>query len=442
MTTQTMAPATLPPKKREIFGWAMYDFANSSYTTIVISILYSAFFVSYLVPDDSKWHDVYWSIAMNISTLIAMFAGPLAGILCDYSGRKKVYLGLTTVVCALFTMLLFFVQPGQIWFGILLIVVSNTAWMLGEVFCASFLTDLADNKNMSKISGIGWGIGYVGGLTSLIVVLFGIVTADPSVDPDAYVRQHQWAMVFTGVFFLAAAIPTFLLVKERSVPKPGFEKLQFRKLFGAAANQMKHSWKIVKDLPVLFEFFLVFTLYSAAMAIIVQFVGIYIDAELNMSQGQKTTIFLALQVSAMVGAIAFGYLERFLGPKNTIMATLIWWMMGVLGIYFLVPLSNMVGMTPQNFFTIIGIVAGAGLGATQSSSRAVVGLLSPKAHASELFGFWGLFVRLSTIIGSMSFAIVSDTMGRQTALLVILGFFFLGAVALSRLNIDKGVISH
>lgn len=442
MTTQQFETSEMPPKKREIFGWAMYDFANSSYTTIVISILYSAFFVSYLIPVDSQWHDVYWSIAMNISTLIAMVAGPIAGVLCDFSGRKKLYLAITTAVCAVFTMLLFFVEPGQIWFAILLIVISNTAFMLGEVFCASFLTDLANNDSMSKISGIGWGIGYIGGLTSLIVVLFGIVTADPGTDPAAYIKQHQWAMVFTGFFFVIAAIPTFVLVKERSRPQPGFEKLQVGKLIRAATQHIKHSWDIVKDLPVLFEFFLVFTLYSAAMAIIIQFVGIYIDAELHMSQGQKTTVFLALQVSAMVGAVGFGYLERLLGPRNTIMATLIWWMVGVLGIYFLNPLAAMVGMTPQNFFTVIGVIAGAGLGATQSSSRAVVGLLSPKAHASELFGFWGFFVRLSTIIGSISFALVSDLLGRQTALLVIFAFFFLGAVALSRLNIDEGIIDQ
>ena len=442
MTTMTAVPEQNPVKKREIFGWAMYDFANSAYTTIVISIVYSAFFVNYLVPEGSAWRDLYWSIAINISTFLAMFLAPIAGVLCDFSGHKKVFLAVNTLVCSVFTCLLFFVDPGQIWLGITIVVISNTAWMLGEVFCASFLTDIATKENMGKVSGIGWGIGYIGGLTSLIIVLMVLVTADREVDLDLYIAQNQWAMLFTGLFFLLSAIPTFMLLKERSKPEPGFETIHWPTLIKAAIERMVHTVQIIKQLPVLFQFFLVFTIYSAGIAVIVKFFGIYVDSELGMSTGDKTNLFLALQISSLIGAIAFGYLESWIGPKKTIFSTLIWWICGILAIYYLNPLAAAVGMEPTKFFIIIGLVAGAGIGATQSASRAVVGLLSPKKYSAQLFGFWGMFGRIAIVVGSLSFALVSDTLGRQQGLLVVLGFFVAGAIAILFVSLDQGIIDN
>ncbi len=440
MTSITAAPAISPVKKREIFGWAMYDFANSAYTTVVISIVYSAFFVNYLVPEGSEWKDIYWSIAMNISTILAMFLAPIAGIICDFTGRKKSFLWALTLFCSIFTACLYFVQPGQIWLGISIIVVSNTAWMLGEVFCAAFLTDIANKKNMARISGIGWGIGYLGGLVSLLVVLMGIVTANKATDLELYVSQHQWAMVFTGVFFFVAALPTFFFVNERSKAEPGFESIHWPTLFKASLKRLSETWQIVKQLPILFQFFIVFTIYMAGMAIIIKFFGIYIDAELNVSQQDKQTIFLALQISALLGALSFGFLEAWVGAKMTIFYTILWWCAGILGIYFLQELSALTGMEPEKFFTILALIAGAGIGATQSASRTVVGLLSPKKYAAQLFGFWGMFFRLSIILGGTCYALVADSLGRQQGLLVILAFFVVGGIALLFVPLQKGII--
>ncbi len=431
------APAgdELPVKKREIFGWAMYDFANSSYTTVVISLLYSSFFTAYVVPKDSSLRDSYWAIAMIASTVLAIVLSPLVGAICDYGGHKKRWLGLATGICSLGTALLFVVDPGEVWLAIGLIAVSNCAFMIGEAFCASFLTDLATKKNMAVISGLGWGLGYFGGLLSLILVKLAI-KADPESALAVYVAQNQLAMVLIGLFYAAAALPTFLLVKERAVPKPGFERASLATLFGAGLREMASSMQLVKSYPVLFRFFLAFMVYMAGLEVVIKFIGIYATNELSLKTGELIAMFLIIQLSAAAGALGFGYLEKALGAKRTVLFTLAWWVAGILGIYFLDALAGAFSAERRDVFFVISVIAGSGIGSIQSSSRAVVGMLAPPGRSAQTFGFWGMFMRIAIILG-MLFGPVSDLVGRRSALLLVVGYFVLGALLLARVPIDE-----
>lgn len=426
-----------PVRKREIFGWAMYDFANSSYTTVVITVIYGAFFVEQIVPAGSEARDTYWSIAMIASTILALLLSPLVGAICDYSGGKKRYLAMTTVACAAATMGLYFVDPGGIWWAIALITVSNAAFMIGEAFCGSFLTDLATKKTMGMISGLGWGLGYFGGLASLVLVL-GTITSEPEQDLAAYIDQNQLAMVFIGLFFVVAALPTFLLVRERAEPAPGFEGASYAKLARVGLKEMAESFRLARQYPVLFKFFIAFTVYMAGLEVVMKFVGIYARAELQMTVGDLTVMFIIIQVSAALGALGFGVLESRVGAKPTVMATIIWWIVGILGIYFLRPIADGLGVDPKQVFFAISLIAGAGIGSIQSSSRAVVGLLSPADRSAQMFGFWGTFNRLALIL-AMAFGPVSDLFGRREAMLLVLGFFVLGGLLLWRVPISEGI---
>ena len=220
MADPTLGPrgrSAIPVTRREIFGWAMFDFANSSYTTVVISAVYGAFFVGSIVPAGSAARDSYWSTAILISMVVSLVLSPLVGAIVDLSGKKKTYLVVSCIICALGTAGLYFVAPGNVWLAIWLIVVGNTGFMLSESFCASFLPDLATPETMGKISGLGWGVGYLGGLVSVFIASRVIITADPSTNAAGYVHQNQIAMLAMGAFFVIAALPTFLLVKNRSV---------------------------------------------------------------------------------------------------------------------------------------------------------------------------------------------------------------------------------
>lgn len=424
-----------PVKKREVFGWAMYDFANSSYTTVVISVLYSSFFTAHIVPNGSAARDTYWSVAMIASTVLAILLSPLVGAICDYGGHKKRWLGSSTFVCALGTAGLYLVEPGEVWFAIFLIAVSNAAFMIGEAFCASFLTDLATKKNMAVISGLGWGLGYFGGLTSLVIVKLAI-SANPESDLARYVTQNQTAMVFIALFYAVASLPTFLLVRERSLPRPGFDGASVRKLFEAGLGELKGSLSLSRQHPVLFRFFLAFTVYMAGLEVIIKFIGIYATNELGLATGDLIFMFLILQLSAAVGALGFGYLEGLLGARKTVLLTLAWWVSGILGIYFLDALALVFQTERKNVFLAIALIAGAGIGSIQSSSRAVVGMLAPPGRSAQTFGFWGMFMRLSILLG-MLFGPVSDLLGRRTALLLVVAYFVCGGLLLLRVPIDE-----
>ncbi|MBF0239303.1 MAG: MFS transporter [SAR324 cluster bacterium] len=427
-----------PVTKKEILGWAMYDFANSSYTTVVITVIYSSFFIKYIVPPETSAKDSYWSLAIIIPTLITIFLAPFVGVLCDYSGRKKIYLGISTLLCSFSTMALMLVPPGAVWWGILFLTLSNVGFMISENFCASFLTDLSNTNNMAMISGVGWGIGYMGGLASLLLVMT-VITVTPEQNLALYIQQNQWSMGVMGIFFLIASLPTFIFVKERSSAAPGFEKRDLKKLFNSGWHKIKLSWSLVQQNQTLFAFLLAFTVYMAGVDAVIKFVGIYARIELEFSTADLTTMFLILQFSAMGGALGFGMLERWLGPKWTVVGTLFLWMAGVLGIFFLNPLSASLNIQPKQLFFFISLIAGMGIGATQSSSRAVVGMLTPPDQVSLMFGFWGMFGKLATILG-MFFGFTSDLLdSRRMALLLVLLFFVVGAAMLIRIPIDQSI---
>jgi len=430
---------TAPPvTKREIFGWAMFDFANSSYTTVVVTVVYSAFFVGYIVPAGSAIRDSYWSIAIILSTLLALVLSPLAGAICDLSGRKKAYLFGTTLICAVGTAALALVGPGAVWPAIALIVLSNATWMLSESLCGSFLPDLSTPETMGKISGLGWGIGYFGGLASVILATRLVIRSDPATNLAGYIAENQMAMVAIGAFFIVAALPTFLLVRNRSRPAPGFERAGALTLLKAGLREFGRTVETARQNRILFQFLGAFMVYMAGLDAIVKFVGIYAREEVRLTTAELGMLFLVLQLSAAGGALGFGWLESRIGPKRTVLLTLLWWIVGVLGIYFLDTLAGTLGSDPKKVFYGLGLFAGAGIGATQASSRTVVGLLSPPDKTAQMFGFWGMFARLATILGT-SFGFVSDSLSRRAAVLVVVGFFVLGAILLSRVDIERGI---
>jgi len=432
--------AALPVKKREIFGWAMYDFANSSYTTVVVTFVYSAFFVHYIVPPElAHLKNTFWSIAVTLSTVLSIILAPFVGVLCDYSGKKKKYLAWCTLASVLGTSGLFFVNPGQVGLGLLFLIISNTGWMLSESFIASFLPELATKKNMGKVSGIGWGIGYIGGLLSLLL-MFRIITSSAELNQAAYINENQLAMIFIALFYALGALPTFLLVKERAVPRPGFADADLPTLLKAGTGRILAMKSLVQEYPILFRFFMAFMVYSAGISVVVKFFGIYAQDEIGITGSSLVLIGATLQISSMIGAIGFGYLEDKLGSKGTILLSLAWWLLGIIGIYSLTPLAELFGLSQENMFTVLAFIAGSALGATQSASRALVGLLAKPKDSALLFGLWGTFGRFAIIIG-MTFGPISDLLGRHTALLFIMVYFIIGGLMLMAVPIHKALNS-
>jgi hypothetical protein len=199
----------------------------------------------------------------------ALILSPLTGAIIDKSGSKKLWLGISVGICAIGTAGLFFAGPGNVWLAVWLVVIGNTGFMLSEAFCASFLPEIATPENMGKVSGLGWGIGYLGGLVSVVIATQIVIRADPSTDLARYVAENQWAMVAMAGFFLLASLPTFLLVRNRSVPAPGFEHASMGQLLRAGVSEFLGSLRTAREYRVLFQFLVAFMVYMAGLDAIV-----------------------------------------------------------------------------------------------------------------------------------------------------------------------------
>lgn len=411
----------------------MFDFANSSYTTVIFTVVFSVIFPRLIVGDMGGNDPTYrqgnflWSIALAISNLLIVVTAPVFGTVMDYTARKKQFLFVSYVVTVVATTALYFVLPGYVVLGMVLVIVSAFGFGSGEDFVSAFLPELGPPEDLGKISGFAWGLGYVGGLLSTSLVVFGL----GALTAENFSRLRFVGPV-TGAFFLVAAIPTFLLLKERAVPfsdgapADGYVAAGFRRL-----KQTFHELRDFRDLMV----FLVGLFFAmAGLSIVVSFAFIYGDQVIQWSPTAQILMFVATQIAAATGAVLFGFLQDRIGSKRTYNITLVIWILAIIAIYFNDRLTIAAGaiagrpLSPEYVFLFSGVMAGACMGATQSASRALVGVFSPHTKSGEFFGFWGISGKLAAIVGILGIGFLQRTFGLQSSILLCIAFFFIALV--------------
>jgi len=416
----------LAPKK-EIFGWAMFDFANQAYTLLIITVIFPVLFTTVIVgdsADDYRLGNLLWSVALGISYFMVVLSGPVFGAIMDYSALKKKFLFISYVATIITTSLLYFVEPGMIILGVFLIIISNFAYATGESFIAAFLTTLAPPKDLGKLSGFGWALGYVGGLASagFVIIYLGDATADNF-------DRIRWVGPFAAIFFMLAAIPTFAWLKEPGKRKelpPGesFVSMGFTRL-GRTVRDVKKFW----DLAI----FLISVFFAmAGIYIVISFAFIYGDQVVRWDEEVRILMFIIVQITAAIGAFSFGFIQDKIGSKLTYNLTLILWFFSVLGIWAVTDLTNWLNIMlgtefeAQYIFLVIGILAGLSLGSSQSASRALVGLFSPEEKSAEFFGFWGLSNKLAGVFGIIGLGLLQVQFGLQMSVLFCAALFLFG----------------
>ena len=256
---ETPAPsASNSIKPREIFGWCCFDFANSAFTTIVITVVGLPYFKA-AVADGHQSAEGWWGTTLALSQVCVLLFAPLIGVIADVRARKKRFLAVTAMTCSLATVLLFGVNEGQVWLMLGLILVANFMFSTSENICSAFLPEISTPENVGRISGYGWSFGYLGGLLSLVIALAIISSGDG--------RAH-WTFAATGAFFFAASLPTLLLLKERAQPR----SLPAGKTYLQVAWQQFADMK--RELPehrTLVRFFVAMTFYLAGLMAVVGF---------------------------------------------------------------------------------------------------------------------------------------------------------------------------
>lgn len=410
--------------KREIFGWAMFDFANSSYTTVIVTVVFSVIFPRLVVGDgpDYALGNFLWSLALSVSYGLVVLTAPILGAMMDFRAAKKRFLFGSYALTVLATALLYFVSPGAIWVGMLLVIVSNYGFAVGESFTSSFLPDLGPTEHLGRISGFAWGLGYVGGIacTWLVLTLIG---------PQTLENFERLRLVgpLTAAFFMLAAIPTFLFLKERGTAQalpPGESLLGvgFRRLLATA-----RSLRGFRDLSI---FFVAFFFSMAGLSIVISFSFIYGDQVIRWSAKSQMLMFVITNLTATIGAVGFGFLQERWGNLRTFNLTLGFWVLAIAGIYatptIAARLNALLGThwSAEQVFLGMGSLAGLCIGATQSASRTLVAVFSPDRKSAEFFGFWGLFGKLASIFGLLSLGLLQAKLGLKPSILLCSLFFF------------------
>ncbi len=314
--------ATVTP--REAWAWAMYDFANSGYTTVVITAIFNAYFVS-VVAGNQPWATFAWTAALAVSYAAIMFTAPLIGAYADAWAAKKKLLALTTIGCIVFTALLAFSGPGSLWLTIPLLVLSNYFYGSGENLIAAFLPELARGDALGKVSGWGWSLGYVGGLVSLGACLAYVTWAQAQ-------GQHAadfvpMTMLITAALFALSSLPTFLFLKERAVPQP---HLQGKNLLQESFARLKQTLAHARDFRDLRRFLICTVFYQAGIQAVITLAAIYAQQAMHFTTQQTIMLIFVVNITAAVGAFLFGFLQDRIGHIPAIALTLLGWIVMIL----------------------------------------------------------------------------------------------------------------
>lgn len=426
--------------RKELFGWAMFDFANSSYTTVIITVVFCVIFPRLIVADGPEFRlgNLLWSVSLSVSYLLVLLTAPVLGAIMDYTGAKKKFLFASCLLTVVATAALYFVRPGGILLGMLFIILSNIGFSYSESFVSSFLPGLGPPEDLGKISGWAWGLGYFGGLLSTALVMFGLGAGVYTLENFPRLR---WVGPVTGAFFLVAAIPTFLWVKERAAARPlppdeNYFTIGFKRLRRTFSDIREY-----RDLMILLGSF--FFAY-AGLSIVISFAFIYGDQVVRWSAQTQMLMFVITQFTAAGGALLFGVIQDRWKAKQTFILTLVIWVVAVTLIYGVGPVTEFLNrlwgtsFREEHVFLVIGSLAGLGLGSTQSACRAMVGLFSPDTKAGEFFGLWSFTSRLAAIVGLMGLGLLQTLLGLQRAVLVCSVFFFIALVVILFVDVERG----
>ena len=414
MSAVAPAASALNPgvARSEVWAWAMYDFANSGYTTVVMTAVFNAYFVS-VVAGNAPWATFAWTATLAVSYAVVMVAGPLLGAWADAHAAKKRVLLYSTATCVVGTAALAGTGPGAVAWAVAFIIVSNVAYCIGENVVAAFLPEIAQPEALGKVSGWGWSLGYFGGLLALAVSLAWVMSAPSRGSTSG--EAVPGTMLITAALFALAAAPTFLLLKERARPATRADASQ-------AVARLLETARHIGRYRDLLRVFACGVFYQAGVATVIALAAIYAEQVMGFKTEQTILLILVVNVTAAIGAFGFGYAQDRIGKVWALRITIVGWIAMTVIAFF---------ATTASLFWLAANVAGLCMGSSQSAGRALVAYFSPPDRSGEFFGLWGVATRLAAILGPLTYGAVTWITGGNHRLAILLtGAFFAVALAI------------
>ena len=412
-------------RRREVFGWAMYDFANSGYTTVVLTAVFNAYFVG-VVAEKASWATFVWTLVLGVSNLLVLLTVPALGAYADLRACKKRLLMISTAGCVVSTALLAAAGPGTLAIAAAAIVLSNLFYAWGEGLNAAFLPELARREALGRVSGWGWSFGYLGGMLTLGSSLAYVLWAQARGLPATHFVPVT--MLMTAAIYALASLATFALLKERATPQATAAS---ETGLAASLHRLQTTWREARRYRD-FAWLLVCTgFYQAGIAVVVALAAVYAEEVLQFKQTETMALIFLVNVAAAAGAFAFGYLQDRTGHRLALALTLYGWMLMTVLAWL---------ATDKTLFWVAAVIAGLCMGSSQSAGRAMAALFAPPERLAEFFGLWTFAVRLSSIFGPLTYgAVVWASGGNHRLAILSTGLFFIvGAVLLTRVDVARG----
>ncbi len=428
MQLQNETSKTAPAK--EILSWAMYDFANSAYATIVSTTIFNPYFVEVVAgksPELAPGQGTFLlTLAISISSIAIVITAPVLGTIADAYANKKQMLSIATAVCVLCTFSLSLVGAGAYVAGMIALTLANFAYGTAEDLVAAFLPELAARRDMGRVSAFGWSVGYLGGLLALALCFVYIMAAKKSGQAaDAYVPG---TMVITGLVYGIGSLPLFIFVKERALPDL---LVRGKNVLTTGFDRLRQTLEHALHYQDLFRFLICLLIYTCGTTTVMTLASVYAQGVMGFKTNDLLLMIFAVNVTAALGAFIIGFVQDKIGSIFTLAISLSLWIIATAGAYF---------CEDKNTFWLLANLIGLAMGASGSSGRALVGLFSPPGRSGEFFGLWGLAGKLAAAIGPLSFGLVTMLSGNnlRLALLSSTAFFLLGLLSLLFVNEKRG----
>lgn len=413
--------------RRERWSWYLYDFGNSAYAAVVLLAVYSAYFKQTVVggAEGSR----YWGLSVGIAMLVVAIISPLLGALADFSATKKRILLVFTAMACIFTALLFFVEKGDVFQGMLFFIIAEIGYRGGQVFYNALLPDIAEPEQMGRVSGNGWALGSFGGILCLGIVLGLIMTIKGTI----IIRV---AFLITAVFYALATLPVFLFVRERTTPQvlPKGENH-----FSVSIKKLWKTFQEARQYKDFIRFLIAFLVYNNGIMMILDFAAIIGAVMYGMNQQQLIIFMMIVQVTSVAGAYIFGLITHRAGGRIALIISLLLMIFTVMSLFFINSLT---------MFNVVGAMAGFALTGVQSVSRTVVGQVCPEGKSAEFYGLFSVAGQLSNFLGPTIYGLlatslalrfyeprglpelVAEAAGLEAALLAVIGFLVVGLIFL------------
>lgn len=413
--------------RRTIWAWALYDFANSPFSALVVTFIYATYFTQAIAPDPISGTEI-WSHGITITALVVAFLSPLLGTVADRGGYRKPFLLISTAATVAATVALYPVLPGEVTKALVIFIIANIAFEMGQVFYNAFLPDIAPAGRIGSVSGLGWGLGYVGGL---IVLLLSLVTlVQPEIPWFGFSKELgenvRATNLLVALWLAVFSLPIFLFVREdkSAVTRSG-------SILAASYKQLLRTFRDIRQYKQIVHFLIARLLYNDGLVTIFAFGGIYAAGTFGFTT-EKILIFgIVLNVAAGAGAFLFGRFDDKLGGKRTIEVSL--WGLSAATLLAIFAQS-------EALFWIAGIAIGIFVGPNQSASRSLLGRFVPADKENEFFGFFAFSGKATAFVGPLMLGLLTEWFDSQRAgITIVLVLFAAGLLALRGLDEAEGI---